>query len=376
MKICANVIASLVLACTAVPAYAEDTPADTKAAIDAQTAVIKAQQDKITQLIGPLQLLAGKGTVTPGSAGVFEANVLADIALKKIAENFKAVGSSIPVDKDSNRSDTLVLATDEHFNPNTAALFGLQRAELIAAYAQIEKQGKNTCHVGSPKSRSQIRTAIASDPGSTGIAVLGAVASLFQTDITLTPIAVTPSAKRLADLVAGDLKARRYDAFALQRGDPMMQEIEVLDAAQRRARTAGAGCAAIVETARTPSQSSVLETLTKIDTTYQAMMTSLTTADAEGRMPIIDVAIARVLGANFWTLRIGIANAGGNVIQIKNLLTSFGANPLTLTSGLSGTARLSKSNGFILKNLIVTCVGTSPMLKALKGELTDKMDCK
>ena len=335
-----------------------------KAMVDAQKDLANSQTDALkAQLFGTVTGGSFSGAVEmKTNAGVAEANLLASQAIRcasaRIAEKIKTATSGVPIFlfnvKDFPTFQRLAAfrfrkeVVKEAYKAINVGRGGEEAVEAIPALASGALDTLSKI-LGFLKSDFSVGgTEVKADDSQLVFAMAG---SLSSQDVHLpgiyNPSAHTTAVSRMTGVLA-DLAAFRINANTEMKtlSDSVAQLANGSDAQKKEAT---------VKSAR-------LEQLKNVVALHDAFLTSLTTPDSGGTLPIVllaqEFAIDDALQAGGTVLLVKLENAAGGYFVKKNLLTGLGAMPLYHMGGSSASYLLLRGNdGKVLASDVVPVHG-------------------
>lgn len=323
------------------------TPPDPNASIKAETerltaqaALERARADHVKAL--GLPSFEGKTTLGQGG-GAIESLLLAAEAVEKAADRISS--RTLKLIKDGADTDeatrpeprsVLVLAGDEAID---FGLLGALRLQLDAFQALFD---------GLLDSRAELNFLAPAGLGG-GLAMFSAIAGLLRADSEVTGSSLPELSSRvLAIAVAGRLNGRAIlpsGSFALApKASPLVRSLVGLASDREKIAAVAAGLQPADAARHTAG-------LARFD----AFLTSVMTADATGKVPLLQGVRLEQFGPSPLILRVYVEKAGGSLVNLRNIGTFLGFDPVRVSGGLVASFVITEPGGHVLAAEVLTC---------------------
>ncbi len=329
----------------AAPLHAEDAKDPAVAVLEKETALVKAQGDliaaqnaKIAAQAAPIAGLAGEGKFELGAdAGVMEAWLLTADVMGQAAENIsKNIGSG-PI---------VVVAGDERLD---FLLMISARKEAESIEAQMSSALRTTSCPGQNKMMSTGVESIS--------AVVGALGSIFKSDVSVTGLKLDPSDRMFATAVARKL-TDAYIPSALVLPDTSKSSLsDRLEKLFRKSESVEERLKCLSTPEASKEAKEGIASLEEAKERHDLFMDSLTSSDKDGVSRLARVLALEALEAKATNvLRVHVERSGGSVLKTKNVLTSLGFPAVGVTGGFIASFEVTESKtGKVLHAGIVVC---------------------
>jgi hypothetical protein len=334
--------------------------ADT-ARINAEAGRINAEAARDQARIAALHLPSFQGTTTLNAgAGAMEAAILTSHTVMGAAAIIKdAVDRAYP-QTSSTTEPIIVLAGDEVLDFGRVGAINAEMDAIHAEFLRLLAIDRAAHHRRPPS----ISRAEAGGSATAIISAVTAAAGLLRSDTEVTALDITAISNRvLATAVATHIGARAIlpaaaigsiddppsnggwqDMRVLQKLNGLMAMRILVEAARDR-----------IPDASKPTQAAPY---TAILSRFDAFVTRVTTADANGGVPIVQAArLSSLWSLRPRVLRVYVDKAGGSLIRTTNIVTTLALDsPVRVTGGLIATYTLTDpSSGSVLAGGIITC---------------------
>ncbi len=369
-------IAVVALLATACPAIAQDEGEEKDenvermeqetANLTARTNLVNAQKAYIEAL--PLPGFENTTTLEGEGAGSLEATILSAEALGHAA---KAIANDV-----GTGNEIVLLTADEQVDLTLAHIFE----------REIDHIGKVLDAAGEASKAAPGEAGLSGG----GLGVAGALslvtelAGLFGNETTLSyldtgdvddAMLVTAIADQLGDNSKVYLPSAVFGIG--EAGGDLLADYDELQDAVPAATARRNALAGKKPAKRTKNEQAELELLNQAVNRFTLLSTKATTATEEGDLPIHQAAKALSAYADGRkVLRVGVAKAGGSLVNSKNIGTFFGADPLRITGGVVVSYRMfDPSSGEIHKAGVLHCATAKTSLRQLhrrKYRVADK----
>lgn len=351
--------------------------------INAEAARINAQAARDQARIAGLHLPSFQGTTTLNQgAGAMEATILASHTVMSAAALIKTEVNLKYPQASPARSPTsepiVVLAGDEVLDFGRVGALG---AEMDAIYTEFER----LLQVDRDANGGRGPTISGSQAGGSATAIISAVtaaAGLLRSDTEVTALDLPAISNRvLATAVAAQLGTRAIlpsaatGSLTEQTTSSEWQDLGPLQKLNRlvamRVRVEAARARIPVADASKPTQAEKdkIAPYTTVLTRFDGFATRVTTADANGAVPIVQAArLAALWSQNPRVLRVYVDKAGGSLIRTNNIVTTLALDsPVRVTGGLVATYTLTDpATGSVLAAAIIACRTTIGRLREVQ----------
>lgn len=347
------------------PAYAvAEDPSDPNAAIKAetektkaQTDKIKAETDKVKAQTDALGLAPAKGETTLGAgAGQMEAYMLAAAAMNQAAASIaEAVGKDAAV---------IVVGGDDALDLSLPIALDLQ---MTAVTEDANALAAAACRKAPSESASASLFAAGT------LAIVGGIVNALKVDTEISGLTVETSDRAFVNAVASNLTKGVVLSEAVQARDLDSTKIYADWTKLRQARAGLLGCNnQLVRAKKTEAEAeAAAEVAAKVQASIgqiDAFASAVTKTEAGGNMLVRAAILEGVTKSNPRVLRVAAEHAGGSLIKRKNLWTMFGANGVSLTSGLVASYRLTNpDSGKVERSGLLVCRTAHTSLNAVQN---------
>jgi hypothetical protein len=292
---------------------------------NAEAARINAEATRDKAGIAALGLPSFEGKTTLGTnAGDLEASMLAMHALQAAAVSISDAvcdgGAANGGKCDNTHPNTRKYLVMTGSDPLDLSLVSAMEAQMAGMRQQFFDVG-----IGRPESGPRSLFA-----GPAAVSAISALAGLLRTETTVTAAQTSSISERaLANAVASRLRSNAYfPGAAVGKVDPngaLLTDFERLVTLRRDAAAA----------LKTETNAARKEALTAAIARFDAFSVKVSTADAQGSVPIVRAArLAEMSAGNPAVLRIHVDKSGGTFINKKNLGTYLGLDPLRVTGAV------------------------------------------
>lgn len=366
------------VAINAGPASAQDAEAlkSETARIEAQAELERARADReraAAERISALGLPSYEGRTTLNQgAGSMEATMLASYAVDAAA--FHISRRVAAADNPGGSARVIVLAGDEALDFGRA---GMMHTELNAISDVFGQLGTAYAAPEAPSSPGQPQHLEAGGSASAVIAAASAAAGLLRSNTEVTALDLAGISNRvLATAVAARVPNSILPSAAIGnfrdlppsatgwRGMSLFQKYTDLLERRRRIQAERDAIVLADPTKPTDRHKALTAALTRFDTAAAR----ITTADANGIVPLAQAMRLEVMGAdNPRVLRVYVDRAGGSMVNRTNLLTTLGmSDPVRVSGGMFVSYVLTDpAEGRLLAGDVITCRTASTRLSSV-----------
>jgi hypothetical protein len=335
--------------------------------ITAVAARDQARTARIQANAAPLTSLAGEGKVTLGEgAGTMEAWLLSSSAISQAGIE---IARLLPTDK-----TYIVLAGDEALNLRPLLAFRAEGSAISTQLSAATTDLPGSCGRPGRPGPSTSQHALPLVP------LLGALGSMLRTDTEVRNLEVAASDRLLALAVARRLNSRAILPSAIQMPATATGGVNnmlvALESGRAKAQAAKACFSGLPR--RTPAENAALAAVTAALDRLRAFQTALTTADANGRVPLADLFVAEAVAQpGRQVLRVYLDKVGGTLLTRRNVWTAFGASAIGLTGGVVASYSASDPvNGSSAGSGILNCSTRMTSLRGAHRRAEHRPDCQ
>jgi hypothetical protein len=306
--------------------------------------------DQQTSALG-LPTYEGKTTVGTGAIAI-EGTMLASTAFDAAAvEIAKNVNPSV-----QDRS-VVVLGNSDTIDFGSVAMF---QTEMIAIAKQLQAARDTPA---SSKGRPQIQMAIPAI-----VPIITSLAGLFRSDTDISAVDVNLDARVLTAAVASHVTHAFIPSARIgaEVSSPLKDQFDALGVLAQLARSERD---ALAQTEPKGQAKTKLDRLDAALKRYDTFAEQATTAD-KGVVPLVVASrLSAILATNPLVLRVNAEKSGGTLLKRTNILTFFGADGVSISSGLVASYQMTEpSSGQIAAAGVVTCRTGISKLRAVQDD--------